>query len=291
MHEILSGQMAQVNMKENPITQMFSDMIEADNGLIVGAANKYMYAYAAWGAQCLKSGAKTRTFVHTTPGTEIVNFDGSTDYEPGKTYEAEYTTNPEFFPLLERVGSHYGAQDSTSPLLNKAQRLVLQGLVKMKNNYDCTSPEVARFERNLIALAEDDLNGQPLRLLSAPAVEVAKPARPTQPASPAPSTEAPVQQAPDETRQVAPMAAPAKSPTSTLSTAERYAKMNAEIKTLSDAFVAEINSLNANFQADMQNAGTDAERLEMLREFNNETAQIRTTIERETQAIKDKYKN
>lgn len=291
VNEILSGQMAQLNMKENPITQMFSDMIEADNGLIVGAANKYMYAYAAWGAQCLKSGAKTRTFVHTTPGTETVNFDGSTDYEPGQTYEAEYTTNPEFFPLLERVGSHYGAQDSTSPLLNKAQRLVLQGLVKMKNNYDCTSSEVARFERNLIALAEDDLNGQPLRVLSTPAVEYSKPVQSTQAASPAPSTEAPVPQTPDEPRQTAAMAAPAKSPTSTLSTAERYAKMNAEIKTLSDAFVTEINVINTNFQADMQNAGSDAERLEMLREFNNKTTQMRTKVERETQAIKDKYKD
>ncbi|GER07067.1 hypothetical protein GCM10007972_19020 [Iodidimonas muriae] len=291
VNEMLSRQMAQVNMTENPITQLLSGMIEADDGLIVGAANKYMYAYAAWGAQCLKSGAKTRTFVHTTSGTETINFDGSTDYEPGQTYEAEYTINPEFFPLLERVGSHYGAQDSTSPLLNKAQRLVLQGLVQMKNNYDCTSPEVARFERNLIALAEDDLNGQPLRVLSVPAVGVTKQVQPTQTASPAQSTEVPVQQVPDEARQAAPMAAPAKSSTSTLSTAERYAKMNAEIKTLSDAFLAEINVMNVNFQADMQKAGTDAKRLEMLREFNNETARIRTKLERETQAIKDKYKD
>lgn len=311
VNEMLSGQMAELNITENPITQLFSNMIEADDGFIVGAANKYMYSYAAWGTRCLKPGAMTRTFVHTTPGVETINFDGSTDYEPGQTYEAEYTTNPEFFPLLERVGSHYGAPDSDSPLLNKARRLVLQGLVQMKEHYGCSSPEVARFEQNLIALAEDDLNGRSLRVLPAPTgsqdapiPQVAPAPQAAPPVQAAPATEVPVRAAPGRTRQSAatstaapaptpaPAPAPAadSSPTSTLSTAERYAMMNAEMKALSEAFVTDINAMNAEFQANMQSAGSDAERLELLREFNTTTAEMRTRVERETQAIRDRYK-
>ncbi|MCR9279339.1 MAG: hypothetical protein NXH85_15385 [Pseudomonadaceae bacterium] len=316
INAMLKGQMAQLNMTENPITQMFSGMIEQDDGFIVGAANKYMYSYAAWGTQCFKSGAKTRTFVHTTPPTETINFDGSTDYEPGQTFEADYTVNPEFFTLLERIGSHYGAPDSDSPLLNKAQRLVLQGLVRMKDDYGCSSPEVARFERNLIALAGDDLAGRALSVLSAPPSSASKPAELSEPQQqPKPSTPAAAQPAPVQTTQPSPAPAqptparpaparptqaqpmeptPTQQPASAkpaLSTAERYALMNAEVKALSEAFVAEINEANTAFQAQMQGASTDAERLEMLRTFNTEMAEMRTEVEQKTQAIRDKYKD
>lgn len=315
VNEMLSGQMAQLNMTENPITQLFRGVIEAEDGFIAGAANKYMYAYAAWGRQCLKSGAKTRTFVHTTPPTETINFDGSTDYDPGETYEADYTVNPEFFALLERVGSHYGAPDSDAPFLNKARRLVLKGLVQMKEHYDCGSPEVARFEKNLIALAQDDLNGRTLRVLPPPpaqparaapepATQVSETPKAPQPSAPEPAeVEAPVAEAPTQSTPVQPPPATsepaataptptptaAEPPTPTLSTAERYARMNAEVKTLSDAFVANITEANAAFQAEMQGASTDAERVEMLRRFNTEMAELRSRVESETQAIRAKY--
>lgn len=309
----LSGQMAQMKMEANPITDLFANMIEADHGLIAAAANKYMYSYAAWGRQCLKSGAKTRTFVHTTPPTETINFDGSTDYEPGQTYEADYSVNPEFFGLLERVGSHTGAPDSDAPFLNKARRLVLQGLVRMKDDYGCSSPEVARFERNLIALAEDDLKGGPLRVLPAPAGEPSKPAPVAERRLPentsstaettslpsatqeAPTYEVSAQPEPVRNREPAPssMSTPVstKPPASTLSTAERYALMNAEVQALSEAFVTDINAANTTFQAQMQSASTDAERVELLRTFNTEMAEMRTEVEQKTQAIRDKYKD
>lgn len=314
--QMLSSQMDQMKMEANPITDLFASMIETDDGLIVGAANKYMYSYAAWGTQCLKSGATTRTFVHTTPATETINFDGSTDYQPGQTFEADYTVNPEFFALLDRVGSHSGAPNSDSPLLNKARSLVLQGLVRMKDDYGCSSPEVARFEKNLIALAQDDLNGHSLRVLQA-RTEGATPrapapeARPQQTSPPVKSNApvAPEQEplaaevVPQQERTVAtsePTPAdlpaevaadlPAEPSAPNLSTAERYAKINEEVKVLSDEFMTEITTRSTAFQAEMQGASTDAERVEMLGKFNNEMAELRAEVERETQAIRDKYK-
>lgn len=76
---------------------------------------------------------------------------------------------------------------------------------------------------------------------------------------------------------------------STLSQAERHERMNAEIKAVSEEFVRKVNAMNATFGEKMGSAGSDAERLEMMRSFQAEMAEIRTAVERETQAIHDKY--
>jgi len=55
--------------------------------------------------------------------------------------------------------------------------------------------------------------------------------------------------------------------------------------------VIEANAMNVAFQEDMKNASTDAQRLEILREYNTETAEMRTRAQSETQAIKDRYKD
>ena len=150
-------------------------------------------------------------------------------------------------------------------------------------------------------LEEDDLKGQPLSVLPAPKGVRSKPGATTtlqqsartvaQPeaisSSPAVSTNPPATAATTS----APVSVPAEPPASTLSTTERHAKMNAELKALSEDFVTEANAMNVAFQEDMKNASTDAQRLEILREYNTETAEMRTRVESETQAIKDRYKD
>ena len=76
-----------------------------------------------------------------------------------------------------------------------------------------------------------------------------------------------------------------------MSEAERYENMNAEIAALSETYTARLNKLSQEFQKNMLNVSDTARRSEMLKSFQAEMANLSAEAKRETQKVKDKYKN
>lgn len=311
MEGFLDKSAANLGMQaDNPINNLFKSAI-ASSAFIEDVTNKYMYSYAAWGRQCLKPGAQEKVFRHTTPVVVETDPWGGTTTSGGDVYEASYTTNPEFFALRDRLGSHSGAQNSTSPFIRKTKKLVYTGMVAMKKSYQCHSPEVQQFEHNLRQIVLAQLNGEhPINLQTTalattlasepqPKVKNEKPDLPTsavpkqvaesvsraaKPASPAAVTE------PEPIASTAHPSTPTAAPEPALTQAEIYAKRNAEIKALNDKFIAQINALNAKFASDNSAATTNDERLEIMRAFQAEVAVLRTEVESKTQEIESRYK-
>lgn len=273
---------------DNPITNLFKAGISSST-FVEDVTNKYMYSYAAWGRQCLKSGAQEKVFRHTTPVVVETDPWGGTTTSGGDVYEASYTTNPEFFALRDRLGSHYGAQNSTNPLLRKTKKLVYTGMVEMKKKYHCQSPEVQQFEHNLRQLVLAQLNGVQPTNLQTMAV-AAKPVPPsTPPFTPQPSTlPSTAQSVPRSAPEAVPAPAPESRPA--LTQAEIYAKRNAEMKALNDKFISDVNALNATYATESSAATTNAERLEIMRVFQQKVATLRTENEAKTREIKGRHK-
>lgn len=299
---------------DNPITNLLKSGI-ASSAFVEDVTNKYMYSYAAWGRQCLKPGAQEKVFRHTTPVVVETDPWGVTTTSGGDVYEATYTTNPDFFTLRDRLGSHHGAQNSTNPFIRKTKKLVYTGMVAMKKSYKCHSPEVQQFEHNLRQIVLAQLNGkQPTNLQTTvvapdltretlPKVKNNKSdsgsnTTPNKSALSVSKTAKPVSQAvvPDPAanpvpRSVAtPAPVPARMTKPTLTKAETYAKRNAEMKALNDEFFSQVNTLNAAYKSESSVAKTDAERLNIYKAFQQKVTILRDENEAKTQEINNRYK-
>lgn len=310
----------------NPISNLFKEQI-ASSSFVEDVTNKYMYAYAAWGRQCYKPGAEDKTFRYTTPVVIETDPWGVTTRSGGEVYEATYTTNPEFFELRDRLGSHGGAQNSDSPTIMKTKRLVYKGLVAMKDHYACHGAKVTQFEHNLRQIAVAQLNGSnPTDLRRASSSDTVTPpaaasdtqttgervqqtssATPLQTAPPAPPLPEPRTNAQPEapvTPQSA-VAAPGNNavpadrnavpatpaaPPPQLSQEEIYAQRNAQIQALNADFIARVNALNESFKQDSNNAASDQERLDIMRAFQQKMQALRAEVNERTSEIKNKYR-
>jgi len=134
---------------------------------LVHIANQYMFNYgktvyyngrssynSMHSRKCLGPRARSKTFSYTTDVKRYENIYGmDMGSIGGDKISATYTVNPEFYPLLLKIGGHFG--DSLEKLrasMNKNLEVVLDGARKIQATCDCSSPEVKQFERNLISL-------------------------------------------------------------------------------------------------------------------------------------------
>ena len=293
---------------QNPISQLMHRIADKDFTFVESAANKYMYAYSVWPSKCQKPGAMKKTFKHTTP--VVINTDewGVTTREGGETYTATYTTNPEFFELRDRLGSHYGAQRSDNPLLQKSTQLVFKGLVSMKTDYDCRGPLVSQFEHNLIALAKargigvkpanlrSEKNPKPLvKSATKPVAKVAAPPKSypaTRPRAPAvakqPRGRSP-QRATDRTASAPKSTNRGTRASAAKDQAEAYKQRNAKMMTLNDAFASEVTAMSETLKVELKSATSNKERMEIMRKFQQQMAQMREQNNLKTQEIRNSY--
>ena len=128
-------------------------------------ADTYMYDYSRErSAQCLDSGAVTRTMRYTTDKYELYSLYGAYQgTEGGREISATYTVNQEFAPLCDRLCNHLGGGGrrwAAGSMGNKATGLTLDGLDRLQNEANCASPEVQQFERNLIEMTSHYLDGK-----------------------------------------------------------------------------------------------------------------------------------
>lgn len=271
---------------DNPFANLFKSGI-ANSAFVEDVTNKYMYAYSMWGPQCLKPGAQEKVFRHTTPVVVETDPWGVTTTSGGDVYEASYTTNPEFFALRDRLGSHAGAQSSTSPFIQKTKKLVYTGMTAMKKGYKCHSPEVQQFEHNLRQIVLAQLNNvQPTNLQTTAVAAKPLPAAPSKVKNQRPESAA--NPAPRSVATPAP--APGGKAKPALTQAELTAKRNAEMKALNEEFFAQINALNAAYQSESGAAASNEERLDIYKAFQQKVSVLRTENEAKTKEIKNRYR-
>jgi hypothetical protein len=298
--------------RNDRVTQVVAGVLNmTESQLLSEAANKYLHAYAAWGENCLDPGSKPYTFEHTD--TVIVETDafGVVTRSGGTHYEATYTLNPEFFPLRDRIGSYYGAADSDDPFNRPGKALVFSGIVEMKREYDCRSPEVKQFERQLLALTnrvlsdpgttpptQANLPPRPEGILlgSFPQVPVAAAALSNPIARSLPlalprvaapvvvETHEPVLTAAETAR-----AAGEPVDISTMSALERQQTMTAEIMAAQERSRDELEALNSEVQLALRGVTASAERTQIVADFQARLTEARQRAEAETVEIQNKY--
>lgn len=258
----------------------FFKRMATNRGLITQTTNKYLYDYQGREARCFKPGALSKTFRMELQTMGMVNPDGSVEEGSPMISEATYRVNPEFRDILETVATSSGAPRSDSAYLRTSLRLVFQGLVKLRQDYDCQSPEIQRFEENLRHFAHQESENESFDVLPMPAA--------IEPTGSANSASNGIQHVTSyEPQTVSKRAA---EDANQLSPSEQRARMNAELKVLSDAFIAHVNKQNEEFKQAMKKAKDQQESLALMKEFNQRMAEYREKIDTETQRIKEKYK-
>ena len=110
-------------------------------------------------SDCFDPGAIKRTFTYNYP--EIVYEDG---YRiPASQLKSEYTINPQFIPLCDRLCEKQGVLYAVANGINAGMKRLeiadlYRGIDEMIQHYSCRSPEIKRFEANLIKYNEKELN-------------------------------------------------------------------------------------------------------------------------------------
>ena len=211
----------------------------------------------------------------------------------------------------------------------KPARVTLSSVYKMSETYQCDQKEIKQFETNLITLTgtylknkESWLNTSSAQVthnqitpnaVTSPSIQPEQntkrerltpsiqPEQNTkrerltpsiQPSSTDASTAPNKNTAPETVQTQADSTTPAQSKRDArIREAERYERMNAEISALSETYTARLNDLSQEFQKNMTNISDSARRTEMLTEFQAKMANLSAEAARETQKIKDKYKN
>lgn len=121
--------------------------------LLRQVANKYMHAYGTWGEACLDPGFQKQHYEYTTP-VVIETDEYGTTTSGGITFEADYTLNPEFFPLRDKLATYRGAKNSNDPSNLEVKGAIYRGIVELTRTGNCRDKTVKEFERQLRALTE-----------------------------------------------------------------------------------------------------------------------------------------
>lgn len=121
--------------------------------------NQYTYDYQRKSSQCLSPSALKKTFSYTTDTIRYENLYGmDMGSIGGDTVSATYLVNPDFYPLVLKVGTHLGGgvdKFAAKKLNLQGRYFILEGLSKMQDKYKCNSNEIITFEKNLLKLAKD----------------------------------------------------------------------------------------------------------------------------------------
>jgi len=110
-------------------------------------------------SDCFDPGAIKRTFTYNYP--EIVYEDG---YRiPASQLKSEYKINSTFIPLCDRLCEKQGVLYAVANGINAGMKKLeiadlFRGIDEMIQHYSCRSPEIKRFEANLIKYNERELN-------------------------------------------------------------------------------------------------------------------------------------
>lgn len=132
--------------------------------LLLEVANQYMYHYRFNNRECLQSNAVTKTYTYTAETIRYENLYGmDMGSVGGWTAQTTYTVNPEFYPLLVRLGkfSLFSDVEVTAKYLKlRGLERTAQDVKALQKNFNCNSLEIKRFEKNLIELATMALNGK-----------------------------------------------------------------------------------------------------------------------------------
>ena len=108
--------------------------------------------------ECFRPGAIKKTYTYNNP--EIVYEDGTRI--PASRIEAIYRYNKEFSPICDALCERQGTLKMVAQGVNfKRTKLdvleLYDGVNELVNSYSCTSPEVLKFEANLIELLKREM--------------------------------------------------------------------------------------------------------------------------------------
>lgn len=291
-----------------------------DYSLLPVIADTYFYNYQqSFMLGCPDDGLVKKTYSYVNPTFEMPDYG---DYKMpdmgGEVDTATYVLRPEFVPLCDKVCDAFGGafdRDIVKFIDYDAAKQTLNGVYEMSDLFQCSNDAVKLFEKNLIKFTTEYMGNKTGWLNAAgeyatqnqakskPVESVAKTApQAVQKDTLAPSVQPAPQNAPNvstvqpKTKSVpaTPKAQPvtkAAKVDSRMSEAERYENMNAEIAALSETYTARLNKLSQEFQKNMMNVSDTAQRSKMLKSFQAEMANLSAEAKRETQKVKDKYKN
>lgn len=281
-------------------------------------ADTYFFNYQSdFMLGCHEDGLVTKSYSFTDDMYETPDFgDFAMPDMGGETVTTTYVLRPEFVQLCDKVCDAFGGKFDRNFIKAtnmSAARETLNGVYEMPELYQCSSDAVRLFEKNLIKLTEEYLSnkknwltktsGQALQRQVMPKAvnnHSEKPLRTEQRDIAAPSvqpasintrsTSNANTTATPQTRQTQSVTDPAitKKP---MSDAERYEQMNDEIAALSETYTARLNDLSQEFKKNMVNVSDAARRTEMLTEFQTKMAELNAEAARETQKVKNKYKD
>ena len=269
-------------------------------GLMVMAANKYMYDYPKWGEQCFATNASAKTFVETVDSNLTINFDGSIDSEPGEQKQVTYKTNAEFVDLRDRIGPIYmGAPSKNKKSLTTSYRLLLEGIENMQRNYDCNSKEVKQFEQNLIRFTQRQMAKEPLdtNIQPSPVLQKGKQKSPTT-NRPSGAGVAIGQDAnvfdistrtdkPSSTADNPAVVKPAKSPQ--LTQQDKLQAMVKELEALSASYTELVQQRQAELKQDLNSADSAQQRNKIMMDFQAYMQKIQVEAKHQTDEVKRKY--
>lgn len=322
---ILAGDKAAVQNMDNMIDQRVGlrKSKKQDYSLLPVIADTYFYYYQiSFMLGCLNDGLVEKTYSYVNPTFEVPDYgDYAMPDMGGKVDTASYILRSEFVPLCDKICDAYGGlydREIVNVINFDAAKHTVNGVYKMSDLFQCSNNNVKRFEKNLVSFTEEYLSNKtnwlnaadgysaqsqrnqvkpkPVesKINTAPqTVQKVTPAPTVQPApqsAPSVSTAQPKGKTVPATPKAQPVTDTAKTE-SRMSEAERYENMNAEIAALSETYTARLNKLSQEFQKNMLNVSDTARRSEMLKSFQAEMANLSAEAKRETQKVKDKYKN
>ncbi len=153
----------QANVNET-IKKLFTFAFVPDSSLPY-LARRYMYQFQQTSQKCFEPGHDIVTKEWIIPDTyapdEFDQYGYLTLGEriPGSRVTTHYDVNPEFFALCNRVCD--AVRPTGIATISKEDRRVREGLDKVMQEYDCASPEIQQFERNLISLTNQAVGAGP----------------------------------------------------------------------------------------------------------------------------------
>lgn len=279
---------------------------QQDYSLLPVIADTYLYNYQDSFMLGCSNNLVKKTYSYKNPTFEMPDYgDFAMPDMGGEIDYATYIIPRELLPLCDKVCDAFGGSQDRLPIesLNiKPARATLSSVYRMSETYQCDQKEIKQFETNLIKLTETYLKNKEGWLNTSSAQVMHNQVKPK--AVKSPPTQ-PVQNTKRErlTPSIQPSStnasgasagntAPAQSKREArMREAERYERMNAEISALSEIYTARVNDLSQEFKKNMVNVSDSARRTEMLTEFQAKMAELSAEATRETQKVKDKYKN
>lgn len=282
-------------------------------------ADTYFFNYQSdFMLGCHEGGLVTKSYSFTDDMYETPDFgDLAMPDMGGETVTTTYVLRPEFVQLCDKVCDAFGGKFDRSFIKTtnmSAARETLNSVYEMPELYQCSSDAVRLFEKNLIKLTETYLKNKQSWLNTSSAQVMHNQVKPKavknpptqpvqntkrerltpsiQPSSTNASAAHSENSLPETVQTQAASTAPAQSKRETrMREAERYERMNAEISVLSEIYTARLNDLSQEFKKNMVNVSDSARRTEMLTEFQAKMAELSAEAARETQKVKDKYKD